>query len=136
MKDLEIILLWTGESVANWTGLCDGQYGPFSLPPLSFLLLKAICGISEEHHVFFALNLPLQELKPCAVEAQHILGQRGRMSQAGSPTGTTKWLQVKHTYPDLSHFGDCICPQLINDWEEHLVTGDLPKVDSSTEYEE
>lgn len=66
------------------TGSCDGQYGPFSLSPLSLLLLKAISGISKEHHIFFALNLSLQELKARVVKAQHILRRRDRVSKAAS----------------------------------------------------
>lgn len=52
---------------------CDCKHGSFTFPPLSLLLFKTVCGISKEHHVLFALDLTLQELKTGAVETQDIL---------------------------------------------------------------
>lgn len=56
----------------------DGQDGSLPLPPLLLLVLQLACGISEEHHVLFALDLPLEELERCAVEAHHVLRHKRR----------------------------------------------------------
>lgn len=69
---------WSSEI---WTDSCYSQNGSLSLSPLSLLFHKAICSIRKEHHVFFTLNLSLQELKPCVVETQHILRKARRISE-------------------------------------------------------
>lgn len=51
----------------------DGEDGSLPLPPLPLLLHQPACGFSKEHHVLFALNLPLEELEGRAVEAHHVL---------------------------------------------------------------
>lgn len=56
--------------------LCDGQHSSFAFLSLPFLLLETICGINKEHHILFALDLPLQELKADAVEAQDVLNEQ------------------------------------------------------------
>lgn len=53
--------------------LSNGQNSPLPLPPLLLLLLQLTCGIGEEHHIFFVLDLLLEELEGGAVKAQHIL---------------------------------------------------------------
>ncbi len=57
----------------------DGQDGSLPLPPLLFLLLQLACGVGEEHHVLFALDLPLEELERCAVKAHHVLQEEGEV---------------------------------------------------------
>lgn len=66
----------TVENVSFVMVSCDCKNGSFTFPPLSPLLYKAICGISKEHHVLFALDLTLQELKTGAIETQDILKKR------------------------------------------------------------
>lgn len=51
----------------------DGQDGSLPLPPPLLLLLQLARGLGEEQHVLFALDLPLEELQRCAVEAHHVL---------------------------------------------------------------
>lgn len=58
----------------------DGQDGPLPLPPPLLLVLQLACGFSEEHHVLFALDLPLEELQRGAVEAHHVLRHTGSRS--------------------------------------------------------
>lgn len=58
----------------------DGQDGPLPLPPPLLLVLQLARGFSEEHHVLFALDLPLEELQRGAVEAHHVLRHTGSRS--------------------------------------------------------
>lgn len=54
----------------------DGQNGSLPLPPPLLLLAQFARSLGEEHHVLFALDLPLEELQRCAVEAHPVLRQR------------------------------------------------------------
>lgn len=92
-KNISMMLLQDCKSTKQWSLLeqltstsvsCDCKDGSFTFLSLSLFLFKAVCGISKEHYVLFALNLTLQELKTSAVETQDI--------------------------PDLSHFRDCVSP--------------------------
>lgn len=56
----------------------DGEDGSLPLSPLLFLPLQSACGLGEEHHVLFALDLALEELERGAVEAHHILKKNGK----------------------------------------------------------
>ena len=67
----EDVYTQTVQSVREDSG--DGQDGPLPLPPPLLLVLQLACGFSEEHHVLFALDLPLEELQRGAVKAHHVL---------------------------------------------------------------
>lgn len=51
----------------------DSKKGSLPLPPLLLLLLQLPRGVGEEHHILFALDLPLEELHGSAVEAHQVL---------------------------------------------------------------
>lgn len=51
----------------------DGEDGSLPLPPLLLLLLELPRSVAEEHHILFALDLPLEELQGGAVEAHQVL---------------------------------------------------------------
>lgn len=96
-KKPAVTTLWSTSGIHSWEemrieclyiksqnvrhDLSDGQDGFLSLPPPLVLLLQLACGFGKEHHILFALDLPLQELKRCAVEAHHVLRQRGRCDE-------------------------------------------------------
>lgn len=58
--------------------LSDGQDGALPLPPLLLFFLQLACGVSKEHYVLFALDLPLEELERNAVKAHHVLRHKRR----------------------------------------------------------
>lgn len=84
----------------------DGQDGPLPLLPLLLLLVQFACSFSEEHHVLFALDLPLEELQRCHVKAHHILphGKRGGVEEHLPRQTRYHDSALFMTYSDLPHF--------------------------------
>lgn len=54
------------------------QDGSLPLPPPLLLLVEFARGLGEENDVFFALELPLEELQGGAVEAHDVLRAQRR----------------------------------------------------------
>lgn len=67
----------------------DGQNGSLPLPPPLLLLAQFARRLGEEHHVLFALDLPLEELQRRAVKAHPVLRQK-RDDEAMKETETTE----------------------------------------------
>lgn len=104
----------------------DGQHDPLPLRPPPLPLLQFPRGLREERDLLSALDLPLEELQRRAVEAHHVLAGSGGGDEEEPRRGGS---DVTDTHSDLAHLGHGVGAQLVHDRQQHLVTGDLPKMD-------